>query len=192
MPTEIQKHENTNLDVMPEGAAAALPQAAENRKFPPRKAWLWFAVGLCVALSALAMFWTSEGPDIDTSHLPKWFDRAHRIQSIPGQAGKYFKDVGIFKPPSRSVAAESSPEWLEKNFTHYLGEDAFVWAQLSNKIPDGKLLAGCKIIYGAELNECALICVYAPDCGAVNMFVNTAVLRERSQGPPPPRQQHDD
>jgi hypothetical protein len=149
--------------------------------------WLWlilWAGTMTVLFGALfAAIRPEKEPDYSFSDLPECFDRAHRIR--PAQQVIPVEGIGLLQPPPVVPSAEFSPQWLQQSFTHYVADDAFVWATAKYQYPsDGKILAGTKIVLGKHVNELSLVCTVTKDGRAINLFMQTRFLRERSQGPP--------
>lgn len=162
---------------------AELPAPAKTRRKPT-----WFLyVGLSAAVLLLGIWYArtwlgDDGGGQDFAGLPEWFDRAHRIKQT--EQVTRVEGIGLLLPPASS-SSEFSPQWLEKNFTHYFADNAFVWATPRKRIPpDGKIFAGTKVILGKHVGNFSLVCTVTKDGQAINLFVQTPVLRARSQGPP--------
>jgi hypothetical protein len=121
--------------------------------------------------------------------LPDWFDPAYRIG----------KNRSIIFPPKTAGKAQGKPNpeatppgkyteaWLEEHFTHYIGSsNAFIWSTPKVAYPsDGKIMAGIKVIVGEQVGDLSLICTLKADRLPENMYAQSALLRERTQGPPP-------
>ena len=144
--------------------------------------WALLGVGAGVALMGVIFFacYPPETLPSPSPGLPEWFDPAYRIK----------KNRGIIFPPKTAIQPKGTPytdAWLEEHFTHYIGtSNAFIWSTPKVKYPsDGKILAGIKVIVGEQVNDLSLICTLTPDGRPENMYVPSALLRDRSEGPPP-------
>jgi hypothetical protein len=77
---------------------------------------------------------------------------------------------------------------FEGSFTHYTRIPLFVWATPAHVYPShGKIRAGLKVIFGKEINGMTLVCLRGDGGRLLNMFIEGGYLRDRSQGPPPAR-----
>jgi hypothetical protein len=151
-----------------------------------KRIWPWLiGTGAAILLLGIVFAATRLGkePVYDFSELPVCFDRAHRIR--PAQQVITVEGVGLLQPPPIEPSAEFNPHWLEQNFTHYVADNAFAWATPKYRYPsDGKIFAGTKVVLGKAVNELSLVCTVSKDGRAINLFMETFLLRERSNGPP--------
>jgi len=159
------------------------PMPTESKR---KRTWPWLmGAGAASVLLGIVFLATrlEKEPDYRFSDLPECFDRAHRIR--PAEQVIRVEGIGLLQPPPVEPCAEFSPQWLEQNFTHYVAVNAFVWATPKYRYPsDGKMFAGTKVVLGKEVNQLGLVCTVSKDGRAINLFMETQLLRERSQGPP--------
>jgi hypothetical protein len=160
-------------------------QATTNRK---RSRWLGPSIGVGAVIVVLGLVLLRAGPAANRegsfSDLPEWFDRARRIQCA--EQVNSVEGIGMLRLPPVGPSSQFTQTWLEQKFTHYVADDAFVWATPENRYPtDGKILAGTKVISsGKQVNQFTLVCAVTKDGQAFNFFMHTLFLRERAKGPP--------
>ena len=97
------------------------------------------------------------------------------------------KVKGKPNPGQRAPPGKYTDEWLDEHFTHYIGpSNAFIWSTPKVRYPcEGKIMAGIKVIVGEEVGDLSLICTLTAAGRPENMYLQSAQLRERAQGPPP-------
>jgi hypothetical protein len=100
-------------------------------------------------------------PDPASRELPEWFHREHRILPARGKVVATVPQMGVMRPPKQVSRPEKfTREWFEKNFTHYTGENVFVFVRPRIEFySDGKLVPGVKVLLGEYVGEAALICI---------------------------------
>lgn len=198
------------VSAVPELAATAAENVAVQPPLPdlqvsqvppvvrPARKWdrklLFAGAGIIAALIALAVFmmWPSDPddePDLASPDLPEWFQRPHRIRAAQGKKVGVFPGLGLFNPPKDPPAPPKgfNPTWFEKNFTHYLGREAYVYSVPKREyVSDGRMQLGTKVLLGEVASaDVALVCVCSQNGRPINMYVRRDALRDRRQGPPP-------
>jgi hypothetical protein len=160
------------------------------------KKLLSVGVGLAVALVALAAYslWPGDPddePDLSSPNLPAWFQRPHRIRAAQKKRVGIFPGLGVFNPPKNPPPPpkEFNLSWFEKNFTHYLAREAYVYSvPKRDYVSDGRMHVGTKVLLGEIASaDVALVCTCTQNGRPINMYVRRDALRERSKGPPPPK-----
>jgi hypothetical protein len=172
------------MEPYPESSPESSPRPVEEKR---QRAW-----PLCLGLVAIAVVVgyaylsnrPEREPDYNYSDLPEWFDRAHRV--MPAEQVQAVEGIGLLLPPPIEPSKEFDTQWLERNFTHYVRDNAFVWATPKQRYPShGKIMAGTKVISsGKQVSEFTLVAAVSKDGRIFNLFMGTAFLRDRSQGPP--------
>src|SRR5579859_6211677 len=164
------------LPAFPTSPAAPLssPPAATQTK--RRRTGLWLGIGTgaaIVVVLGIAVLLTkpAENRGDYFPDLPEWFDRAHRIRAAEQVIS--VEGIGMLLPPPISPSHEFNSNWLEKNFTHYVADDAFVWATPKFEYPShGNILAGTKVISsGKQVEKFTLACAVTNDGCAINFFM---------------------
>ena len=171
----------------------SFPPSSPSPPSPPpeetqrKRAWP-LLLGLGAVALVLGYAYVSNRPaterDYNFSDLPEWFNRDHRVR--PAERVMPVAGIGMLMPPAIEPSKQFSPQWLEENFTHYVADDSFVWSAPKLDFPShGKILGGTKVISsGKQVGEFTLICAVSNDGRAMNLFMQTRFLQDRSKGPP--------
>jgi hypothetical protein len=179
--------------VWQEGAQKPIPV----REVPGLRTTKWLRprliVGTCAGIAVLVALWLffPSGTPPQNPDLPEWFSPAYRIKTNRAIIFPLTWPKQGSKPnpgkANTSPGGKYTEEWLDEHFTHYIGKDnAFVWTSPPVRYPShGKILAGIKVIMGEEVDDMSLVCTITADGKPENMYLETARLRRRSQGPPP-------
>lgn len=154
--------------------------------------WKWIAGAVAVLLAGVtALGWSLSRPEpVDkASELPEWFSVDYRIR--PHQPPKDMKDAVLVEGMGWVAKEEVPPpgnttqEWFDSKFTHYIFGGAFTWATPKLRYPSlGKLLNGTKVIFGKNDGEFSLVCARTKDGRLMNMYVQSMLLLDRAKGPP--------
>src|SRR5262245_6280738 len=148
--------------------ALSVSQAPRLAPAPWNKKRLSLGIGVIAVVLALVVYlkWPSDSddePDFSSPDLPEWFHRAHRIRAAQGKKVGVFPGLGILNPPKNPPPPPRTfnASWFEKNFTHYLEREAYIYSVPERKYySDGRMHVGTKVLVGEIASaDVALVCV---------------------------------